>query len=323
MKIYAPATVTGPERIQQGFFDVPSGCVSVGGALYGFFWTDHCAKGHPIPPAPDAPLARPAGDERCPETDARNSIGRGMMARSGDDGRTFSHAVEMPPGFVYAIAVNAAVEQPDGQGSSIFIFGVPRYRAGIPYMAQATPANFSDPHAWRFFIGRDAAGHAKWVSYQQWAGGASPGSNWHPPAAASEIFPSADGKQACVGEFSITWNKPLSRWLMVYNCTQGIVARVAPEPWGPWSQPAVMLGGADDVRCKIVMSVRGCGDRRDFWPGRRVGMDIVSGGFYAPFVLNRYTQAGKANQAILYWLVSTWNPYEVDVMRSTLEFKPQ
>jgi hypothetical protein len=321
LKIYDPATVTGPEKIQQGFFDVPSGGVSVGGALYGFFWTDHCAKGHAIPPAPDQPLARPQGDARCPEDDALSSIGRGVMARSDDNGRTFHNAVAMPPGFVYAIAANQAVEQPDGRDSGIFIFGVPRYRASVPYMAEATVESFSDPHGWRFLAGRDAKGEPQWVNYQQWVGAFGTTSKWHPPARTAALFPDEAGKEACVGEFSVTWNKPLNQWLMFYNC-HGIEARVAAQPWGPWSEPATILDPKDDFSCKIVMSVKGCGGRRDFWPNRRVGDGVVGGGFYAPFVLNRYTQAEKANQAVVYWLVSTWNPYEVDVMRSTLQREP-
>jgi hypothetical protein len=85
-----------------------------------------------------------------------------------------------------------------------------------------------------------------------------------------------------------------------------------------------MLGRGDDVACKIVMSDKGCGDRRDFWPLRRTApCVVVSGGLYAPFVLNRYTRAGATpNSATIYWLVSTWNPYEVDVMRSTLALEP-
>ena len=106
---------------------------------------------------------------------------------------------------------------------------------------------------------------------------------------------------------------------MSYNC-HGIEARVADAPWGPWSAPGQLLSGGDDVSCKIIMSPKGCGDRRDYWPTRRTGADIVSGGLYAPFVLNRYTQAGKSpNSAVIYWLVSTWNPYEVALMRSTIE----
>ena len=319
MKIFAPATVTGPEKIAQGYFEVPTGGVSVGGVLYGFFWTDHCAKSHAIKYAPDAPLARPAErDERCPETDARNSIGRGVMARSGDDGKTFTDAKPLPPGFVYTIAVNGTVE--GARDSNIYILGAPEYRASVPYLAQATTANFSDPAAWQFFAGRDGNGKPKWISSSEWTGAYKPSgptaANWHPPQGA-EIYSGEGGNQACIGEFSLTWNKPLGQWLMVYNC-HGIEARVAATPWGPWSAPTPLLGGKDDMACKILMSAKGCGDRRDFWPARRTGADVVSGGLYAPFVLNRFTEAGANKSAVIYWTLSTWNPYEVNVMRSVI-----
>src|ERR1700716_1032084 len=38
----AVSPVVGPPFIKQGLFNVPSGGVSTGGSLYGFFWTDHC-----------------------------------------------------------------------------------------------------------------------------------------------------------------------------------------------------------------------------------------------------------------------------------------
>ncbi|HVZ27945.1 MAG TPA: DUF4185 domain-containing protein [Rhizomicrobium sp.] len=325
MKIYQPATIVGPQAIQQGFFDVPSGGVSAGDGLYGFFWTDHCSKGHAIPHSPAEPLARPKNaDERCPETDALNSIGRGVMARSDDDGKTFHNPTAMPPGFVYSIAVNPAVEGAPGD-RSILIFGVPRYRASVPYLAAAPVESFSNPAEWRFFVGRDGDGNPEWVTSKQWTAGYAlkgPAAvNWHPPMGAPELFPDDGGNEACIGEFSVTWNAPLNKWLMLYNC-HGIEARVADEPWGPWSKPTVILSGKDDLQCKILMSPRGCGDRHDFWPSRRTGKDIVSGGLYAPFVLNRYTEAGKeANSAVITWVLSTWNPYEVDVMRSTLQVR--
>lgn len=317
LKVYQPATVVGP--IQQGFFDVPTGGVSANGALYGFFWTAHCAKGHAIRPAADAPLARPKGDEACPENDARNSVGHGVMAHSSDDGRTYQGGVNLPPGFVYTIAVNAVAE--GGASSGVLIFGAPRYRASVPYLAEATPASFPDPRRWRFMAGRDAKGEPRWVSYQEWAGNFPDPAQWHPPqGAGAEIYAPENDKESCVGEMSITWNQPLKRWLMTYNCTAGIEARVAAEPSGPWSAPLVLLGRGDNTQCTIDMSDKGCGERRDFWPLRRVKPDqVVAGGYYAPFVLNRYTRPGQAaNSAEIYWLVSTWNPYEVDVMRSTL-----
>ena len=157
----------------------------MGGALYGFFWTDHCAKGHPIPPAPDAPLVRPQGDDRCPETDARNSIGRGVMARSGDDGRTFSNAVAMPPGFVYTIAVNPVAEGAPGD-QSILIFGVPRYRASVPYMAEGSAGKFFQSPALAVPGG---AGRGWQTAMDQLSGlgrklcAQRSGGEWHPPKA--------------------------------------------------------------------------------------------------------------------------------------------
>ncbi len=71
------------------------------------------------------------------------------------------------------------------------------------------------------------------------------------------------------------------------------------------------------------MTMKGCGNRRDFWAGRpRIGQ-VVAGATYAPFVLNRYTTAaqgtGPGRNSTIYWLISTWNPYEVTVMRTTLQ----
>ena len=55
---------------------------------------------------------------------------------------------------------------------------------------------------------------------------------------------------------------------------------------------------------------------------RHVDGKFVSGSFYAPFVLDRYTTKADlpgAPGATIYWLVSTWNPYEVTVVRTTLQ----
>jgi hypothetical protein len=324
-KLFAPATVTGPHQVHQGFFNVPSGGISVGGRLYAFFWTDHCSLPQPLDASPEDPLARPAANGECPESEALNSIGKSVMAQSEDDARTFSHVTAMPPGFVYAIAVDTELEPglPDEQRSPIFIFGAPRYRASVPYLAEATPETFSDPKSWRYFIGRDVDGRPKWAPYQEWAvagSAADPApSGWRPPGT-PEIFSDDSGSEACVGELSITFNRPLGSWLMLYNCRGEIEARVAPAPWGPWSAPTGIIRPADGVECRFLMSPGGCGDRRDFWTGGQNGR-FVGGGFYAPFVLDRYTEPGPgpSRSAVIYWLVSTWNPYEVSVMRTTLQ----
>jgi hypothetical protein len=330
-KIFEPATIVGPTKIKQGFFNVPSGGVSADGALFGFFWTDHCVDSNDLGPSPDAPLARPMASQKCPETDGLNSIGRNVMARSDDDGRTFRGVVPMPMGFVYVTAVNSqlAVALPEDQRSGVFIFGVPRYRASVPYLAQAPIASLADPATWRFFVGRGENGQPRWVSHPEWARGGAPEgprpAAWRPPGEAEIFVPVLEGGR-CIGEFSVTWNPALRQWLMLYQCPGGVLARVAPAPWGPWSPPTAILGPGDKLGCRLLMVPDGCGNRRDFWPTKRRGGKFVGGGTYAPYILNRYTTAadteGPGRSATIYWLVSTWNPYEVSVMRTTLHIGP-
>jgi Domain of unknown function (DUF4185) len=329
-KMFAPATVTGPIPVKQGFFNVPSGGVSVAGALYAFFFTNHCTLPTLLKPAPDDPLIRPPASPTCSENDDRSSVGRGVMARSNDDGRTFNGVVPMPAGFVYSIAVNSRLQAdlPEEQRLGVFIFGVARYRAGVPYLAQAPLETLADPATWRFFAGRTADGQPKWVKQPEWqpeqSGDAASRNarnslRWKPPADA-EILGATTDAEHCIGEFSVTWNHPLRMWLMLYNCDAGrIEARIAPAPWGPWSTPTKLLGKDEDVDCRLVMTPAGCGNREDFWASKQKNDKFVAGSFYAPFVLNRYTTVAGSNGSTIYWLVSTWNPYEVMVMRSTIE----
>lgn len=170
---FAPNTVVGAVPVKQGFFNVPSGGVSVGGALYGFFWTNHCSAPNPLSRAPGDPLARPQPSHGCPETDDRNSLGRAVLARSDDDGRTFGRVVPLPTGFVYATAVDTSqqMDLPDDQRSGVFIFAAPRYRASVPYLANAPVESFADPRSWRFFTGLRSNGEPKWVNYDEWVRG--------------------------------------------------------------------------------------------------------------------------------------------------------
>ncbi len=334
-KRYAPARVAGPRPVKQGFFHVPSGGVTVGGSLYAFFWTDHCSDPAPLPPVAADPLARPpvrpAHD--CPETDDRNSVGTSLLARSEDEGFTFTGVAAMPAGFVYATAVNARLEPelPEEQRLGVFVFAVPRYRASVPYLALAPADTIGEPATWRFFTGLDAAGRPTWVTHAEWERGRSEGRGaraaaWNPPGA-PELFTPRLERGRSVGELSVTWNRELRMWLMVYGGPGGILARVARAPWGPWSEPTHLLGGEAWLPCRLLMAPEGCGTRRDFWPGKRRDGAFVPGGLYAPYVLERYTSVeparpGEGPGVTVYWLVSTWNPYEVTVMRTTLRAGP-
>jgi hypothetical protein len=321
---FAPSTIVGPVRVRQGFFNVPSGGVSAGGALHAFFWTNHCTGPQPLQPSPDSPLARPVPSRGCTENDLRNSVGRGVMARSLDDARTFAGVVPMPTGFVYATAVNTALaaDLPQDQRLGIFVLGAPRYRASIPYLAQAPIATLANPATWQFFSGRTPDGRPLWVTYAAWMRGAAAARGpaaWKPPGE-PEIFAPASAAERCIGEFSITWNRTLEMWLLLYQCERRVWARVAQAPWGPWSTPTAILD-AEQLGCKMLMTAKGCGDRRDYWPMRHPNGEFVRGGLYAPYVLNRFTRPapGPGRRAAITWLVSTWNPYQVAVMRTVLQ----
>jgi len=72
--------------------------------------------------------------------------------------------------------------------------------------------------------------------------------------------------------------------------------------------------------CTLIQGKPSCMGPIDF--------GIGPGCFYAPFVLNRFTEGkmpegeGQLRQTTIYWLVSTWNPYVNVVMRSTLALQP-
>ena len=44
------------------------------------------------------------------------------------------------------------------------------------------------------------------------------------------------------------------------------------------------------------------------------------GGEYGPYIMSRFT-TGKADRCRIYYTMSTWNPYQVMVMRSDLELR--
>jgi hypothetical protein len=300
--------VVGPPPIKQGLFNVPSGGVSTNGSLYGFFWTDHCLDEN--------------NTKTCPDSDTLNKIGRGVLARYEDAAMKFVEPVPLPRDFVYATAVDTkfASKLPDEQRLGVFVFAVPRYRGSIPYLAYVPSNTFTDPTSWKFFIGRDANDQPTWTSYEVWTrrGKTTPAPG-HP-----DLFDTNDAGK-CVGEFSITWNQTLGMWLMLYNCGS-IFARVAAAPWGPWSRPTLLLDWVLDNRaCQLMWRVpghgNGCDDRVDDWHGDDAGK--INGGLYAPFVMERYTTRVRTvvpfrSEATVYWLLSTYNPYQVTVMKTLL-----
>jgi hypothetical protein len=330
---FASPTVT--PGIAQGYFNVPTGGVYASPALYVFFWTNHCEQPSGLPVSPSDPLVRPTKSLVCPENDSFNSVGISVLGQSaGKSDVDFNTPtvsktpVTMPSGFVYVNAVDATHKPnlaPSDQRLGVFITGVPRYRASVPYLAYSTTANLGNPSNWMFFNGL-SGGTPNWISYTTWQSNSNTAGRWVPPSADAQIYNPTVVSEQCIGEHSLSWNEPLHVWLLLYNCFgSGIEARYSRAPWGPWSDPIVLLSPTHDpsVNCTLIMSSSGCIGLTSF--------QVTPGGFYAPFVLSRFTQDVSASCysgprpvgllvscATIYWLVSTWNPYFVVVMQSTL-----
>jgi len=110
----------------------------------------------------------------------------------------------------------------------------------------------------------------------------------------------------------------LAQWLMLYNCNRGrnqtIEGRVSPAPWGPWSNETPLFDPHADIGyCHFMhWDLADCDHLDDGLSGARQAGDP-----YGPYVISRYTEGGLHTTTIFY-LMSTWNPYQVVLMKSTL-----
>jgi hypothetical protein len=312
-----PPVVSPP--IPQGLFNVPSSGFWTPQGLYGIFWTDHYN-----------PTSNPS-DKHDP---AANPIGRAVLTRSTDNGRTFQQLERgrIPRPFVYTASVNTdqLSDLPAEQRVGVLVFGVPCYRQSTPYLASVPTSQVDDVSNWRYFQGT-TGGAPTW------------GDN---PIAATPVFDSGTDKlhgspeciwtnqkppeTGCIREFSVGWISGIQRWVMLYGCDAergsdlepGVRLRVAKTPWGPWSDPSTIFSRDNEVgdhgTCHFMhrSGSPACDDL-----GGDHGDDI--GGPYAPFLLSRYSQVGFRGSdgtagARLFYLLSTWNPYQVVVMKTDI-----
>ncbi|HKU38605.1 MAG TPA: hypothetical protein VJR89_10675 [Polyangiales bacterium] len=142
-----------------------------------------------------------------------------------------------------------------------------------------------------------------------------------------------------VGQMTVAWLPNLKRWIMLYgggmNPAFGelifgtqpfdaskagpIYVRYAEHPWGPWTAPEPLLDPrtSDLAGPGGIMFSPQCGGGSDCaqpeaaWPTHL-------GSLYGPDVIDPWTTAHPDGTTDIYWHVSTWNPYQVLLMRTTL-----
>jgi hypothetical protein len=197
----------------------------------------------------------------------------------------------------------ALVVRPNGvpglpfTGPALLAFGSGRYRQSNVCLAAAPLASAAQQSSWHFYSGANPP----WSSDQR---------------AALDLF-----QQPQVGELSAAFVSQLGVWLLLYNAgtPRGINARVAQFPWGPWSEPVIVFDPA--LGYGKFMHVKGANDGLSD-PGR----EQDSGGEYGPYLIDRFTKAVPSTdpntlRAQIYFVLSTWNPYNTVLMTATLQLE--
>lgn len=243
-----------------------------------------------------------ATTDRTPET----PMARSVLARSDDDGVTFRAVRDFSRAKfinVAPVAVPSAVlpaVPPGTPGPGVLAWGTGRYRMSDPHLAFMPAGGVEDAGAVRYFAGLEPSGAPRWSARE---GEAEP------------LF-----RQGCLGEISVSWNAPLARWIMLYNCPaprNAIHLRTAERPWGPWSEPEILFDPVRDAGfCRFMNDPdRPCAPVTDAHTRR------VHGDAYGAYVVDRFTRGETGRSATIYFTMSTWNPYTVVLMRAALRLR--
>jgi hypothetical protein len=150
-------------------------------------------------------------------------------------------------------------------------------------------------------------------------------------------------------QFTVAWVAPIQRFVMLYsgrlpqfskdNPDFGVYLRTAEHPWGPWSKPQLIWNAKEEgaYDCPGIMydkdaKGRGCpmSDpyRPNFYPtdtfnncpGHTPMNNDDIGVEYGVNILDNFTKPGlQINTAVIYWNLSTWNPYRVVLLKTTLD----
>jgi hypothetical protein len=220
-------------------------------------------------------------------------------------GRTIS---QLPSGRFVKMSLRVAptpIEDLPPGGPFVFMWGTAVYRRSDAYFAVVPIASFESGRGTRFFAGLDSAGGPTWSEQE------------------SDAKPVV--RNGAMGDVSVTWCAPLNLWLMTFDsrppAAPGIQFAYSSTPWGPWSTPETILHPLRDPGLGVFIH-----NPRGSPPDNLVGPVIgraqldprgTHGGAYAPYMVERWTKV-QGNELTIYYVMSTWNPYVVVLMKSKL-----
>jgi Domain of unknown function (DUF4185) len=271
-----------PPGISMGPFEVPVAGISLGGQIYVAVSTNH-------------------SQDRSTD---RSVLTRFTLPATFQPLRTIS---QLPAGRFVKMSLHtqpgAIAGMPSG-GPFVLVWGTGVYRQSDAYLSLVPVAQFETGKGTIYFAGMDAAGTPSWSGNE------------------SEAKPIV--QNGTLGDLSVTWCKDLGLWLMTYDRrapTRGIAFSYSRTPWGPWSEPQILFNVANDGIGRFIHNPNG--SPPDGLAGPVIGKgqmdpDAVRGGAYAPYVVERWTKL-KGSELSVYYVLSTWNPYVVVLMKSRLK----
>jgi hypothetical protein len=190
------------------------------------------------------------------------------------------------------------------------------------------------PARWRYFAGLQASGLPNWQTEERLARPLAPFGDFDLPGNSMQEF------HKCLGYFSVRFVEPAQKWVMLYTCDRprsgprGVYMRTARMPWGPWSPPTLIFdpfqAPPQGGYCNFMHSTGQCRSGTNRFEEEKRKPDPTSatavrepGGEYAPFLLpSRYQKYRQGAQTTLYYLMSTWNPYQVVLMKALVDLGP-
>lgn len=245
-------------------------------------------------------------------------MGRSVLARADPRGLRIDPAARRRPvglrylaGFSDHRFVNVSVQR---HGDELLLWGSGAYRADEIRLARVDLAAPGVADGLR----RGTAGPFL-AAVRYWAGSTPAGPVWS--AAEADARPLAS--PGAHGELSVRWVPALGRYLMLTMsgpddpAGAAVLLRTAPDPWGPWSPRLRLLdwiadgmSPGDDARRFIRASHSDAVGDAIF-----AGQAEATGAAYAPYL---FDVRPDGDGLTLRYTLSTWNPYQVVLMRHRL-----
>jgi Domain of unknown function (DUF4185) len=278
--------------------EVPIAGIDVGQRMYVIFGTDNFASNPPG--QPPSPRGGPTRSVIAVLEDASTLQFKYLYDLSTSNGKFVFDAIT------------------PGAGGYVYFWGVEggpnNYRHSPLFFARKKAANIGHRGGMEYFHGFDQRGKPIFRGQE------------------SAAVPLFSDNPDCMGEHSVQWNPYVQRWVLLYNCSddnsahpRGIWMRLAKQPWGPWTQPQTIFAATSGLCIFIHRAVTASHPQCDnLSTPDRLG---VQGGNYSPDIIAPFTTgvpaAAKTRaSSTFYYTMSTWNPYQVVIMSTSIEGPP-